>query len=95
MDIDDDVVVHVARLARVRLDEEERARLKGELAQMLAHFEELKAIDTEGVEPTFHTVASTPLRPDEPRREVDADALHEDAPQWVDGAFAVPKVLEG
>lgn len=94
MDIDDDVVSHVARLARLRLDETERVGLKRELRHMLAHFAELEAIDTEGVEPTFHTRPVTPLRADEPRCEVDVDALAESAPQWVDGAFAVPKVMD-
>lgn len=94
MTIDDDAVAHVARLARIRLSDEERTQLRADLGQMLTHFEDLEAIDTTDVEPTFHTVTRSPLRPDEPRREVEPKALQEAAPKWIDSGFAVPKVLE-
>ena len=92
--IDDDTVRHLARLARLRLTDDERGRLRGELESLLEHFAELKSVDTSTVEPSFHTIDATPLRSDEPRCDVDAEALHGGAPRWVEGAFAVPKVLE-
>ena len=93
--IDEDVVLHVARLARIRLDDDECAQLRTELGRLLEHFAELESVDTGGVDPTFHTVDAAQLRPDmRLEKTVASERLREAAPQLVDDAFAVPKVLE-
>ena len=66
--IDRDQVLHVARLARLRLDDSEVERMSGELSTILDHIEKIGELDLEGVEPTSHVIqVENVLRPDEPR----------------------------
>lgn len=83
MSITPDVVRHIARLARLRFDEAESAELQRELAGMLAHFGQISAVPTEGVEPTAHVGPTSgageippALRDDVPRSDRD-DATRE------------------
>ena len=54
--IDRDQVLHVAKLARLRLSDEEVDRMAGELSKILEHVETMNELDLEGVEPTSHVV---------------------------------------
>ena len=66
--IDRDQVLHVARLARLRLTDEELERMPGELSKILEHVEKMDELDLDGVEPTSHVVElQNVLREDEPR----------------------------
>ena len=66
--IDREQVWHVARLARLRLTEEEVERMTGELGEILQHVEAIQALDLDDVEPTTHVAPlENVLRPDEPR----------------------------
>ncbi len=66
--IDREQVLHVARLARLRLTEEEVERMSGELSTILDHIEKINELDLDEVEPTSHVVqVENVLRPDEPR----------------------------
>ncbi len=49
-------VLHVARLARLELSEEEVERMAGELSKVLDHIEQIRELDLAGVEPTSHVV---------------------------------------
>jgi len=89
--IDRDQVLHVARLARLRLSEEEVERMTGELSGILEHVDRIGKLDLEGVEPTTHVVAlENVLRPDQPRPSLPKGVALEPAPEPVDGAFRVP-----
>jgi aspartyl-tRNA(Asn)/glutamyl-tRNA(Gln) amidotransferase subunit C len=89
--IDRDQVLHVARLARLRLSEEEVETMVGELSGILEHVDRIGKLDLEGVEPTSHVVAlKNVLRADEPRPSLPRDAALAPAPEPVDGAFRVP-----
>ena len=55
--IDRDQVLHVARLARLRLSDEEVETMTGELSGILEHVDRIGKLDLEGVEPTSHVVA--------------------------------------
>ena len=90
--IDRDQVLHVARLARLRLSDEEVERMTGELSGILDHVDRIAQLDLEGVEPTSHVVAlENVLRPDEPRPSLPPrGAPCASAPEPVDGAFRVP-----
>ena len=62
-------VLHVARLARLELTDDEVERMSNELSGILDHIEKIGELDLEGVPPTSHVVEVTnALRPDEPRR---------------------------
>lgn len=89
--IDREQVLHVARLARLRLSDEELERMEGELSGILEHVDRISSLDLEGVEPTSHVVAlENVLRPDEPRPSWPREVVLEAAPDPADGAFRVP-----
>jgi aspartyl-tRNA(Asn)/glutamyl-tRNA(Gln) amidotransferase subunit C len=89
--IDRDQVLHVARLARLRLDEAEVETMAGELSGILEHVDRIASLDLDDVEPTSHVVRlENVLRPDEPRPSWPRDVVLEPAPDPADGAFRVP-----
>jgi aspartyl-tRNA(Asn)/glutamyl-tRNA(Gln) amidotransferase subunit C len=89
--IERDQVLHVARLARLRLSDEEVETMVGELSGILEHVDRIGKLDLEGVEPTSHVVAlENVLRADEPRPSWPREGILEQAPDPVDGAFRVP-----
>lgn len=89
--IDRDQVLHVARLARLRLGEDELERMAGELSGILEHVERIAELDLEGVEPTTHVIElENVLRPDEPRPSWPREAMLDRAPDSADDAYRVP-----
>jgi aspartyl-tRNA(Asn)/glutamyl-tRNA(Gln) amidotransferase subunit C len=89
--IDRDQVVHVAKLARLRLSEEELERMAGELSGILEHVDRIGELELEDVPPTSHVVElENVLRPDEPRPSWPREAVLEQAPDPAEGAFRVP-----
>jgi aspartyl-tRNA(Asn)/glutamyl-tRNA(Gln) amidotransferase subunit C len=89
--IDRAQVLHVAKLARLRLGEEEVERMAGELSGILDHVDRISALDLDGVEPTSHVVQlENVLRPDEPRPSWPRERMLELAPDPADGAFRTP-----
>jgi aspartyl-tRNA(Asn)/glutamyl-tRNA(Gln) amidotransferase subunit C len=91
MSIDREQVLHVARLARLRLSEEEVATMATELSNILEHIERITSLDLEGVPPTTHVVeVANALRADEPVPSLDRDVVLEQAPATQDGGFLVP-----
>jgi len=89
--IEREQVLHVARLARLRLDEDELERMAAELSGILEHVDRIAALDLDGVEPTSHVVElENVLRPDEPRPSWPRNVVLEPAPDPADGAFRVP-----
>jgi aspartyl-tRNA(Asn)/glutamyl-tRNA(Gln) amidotransferase subunit C len=89
--IERDQVLHVAKLARLRLSEEEVERMAGELSGILDHVDRIAALDLEGVPPTSHVVElENVLRADEPRPSWPKDVVLEQAPDPDEGAFRVP-----
>ena len=89
--IEREQVLHVAKLSRLKLSDEEVTRLEGELSSILDHVDRLAEIDIEGVEPTSHVVPlENVLREDEPRPSLDREVALSQAPDPHDGAFRVP-----
>ena len=86
-----DQVLHVARLARLELTDEEVERFSGELSKVLDHIETIGELDLDGVEPTSHVVAvENALRADEPRPSLPVETALESAPDPALGGFRVP-----
>jgi aspartyl-tRNA(Asn)/glutamyl-tRNA(Gln) amidotransferase subunit C len=84
-------VLHVARLARLELTEEEQARMAEELSKVLDYMETMSELDLADVEPTSHVVAvENALRADEPRPSLPQDVALASAPDPADGGFRVP-----
>jgi aspartyl-tRNA(Asn)/glutamyl-tRNA(Gln) amidotransferase subunit C len=89
--IDREQVLHIARLARLALSDEELERMASELSGILEHVERIGELDLDAVEPTSHVVAlENVLRSDEPRPSLPRERALEPAPDLADGAFRVP-----
>jgi aspartyl-tRNA(Asn)/glutamyl-tRNA(Gln) amidotransferase subunit C len=89
--IDREQVLHVAKLARLKLEDEELERMSKELSGILEHVERIQELDLEGVEPTSHVVElENVLRPDQPRPSWERERVLELAPDPAHGAFRVP-----
>jgi aspartyl-tRNA(Asn)/glutamyl-tRNA(Gln) amidotransferase subunit C len=89
-----DDVQKVAKLARLRLSDDELHRFTGQLADVLEHAADLETLDLDGVEPMAHPVPLTNvLRADEPAAPLERDEVLASAPAAEDGLFRVPPVL--
>ena len=89
--IDRDQVLHVARLARLELTDEEVERMATELSGILDHVARISELDLDGIEPTSHVVAlENVTRADEPAPSLPRERALEPAPDPAEGAFRVP-----
>jgi aspartyl-tRNA(Asn)/glutamyl-tRNA(Gln) amidotransferase subunit C len=89
--IDREQVLHVARLARLELDDDEVTRMTGELSAILDHIEKISTLDLDGVPPTSHVVdVPNALRPDEPRPSLPREVALANAPSVDEDGFSVP-----
>ncbi len=89
--IDREQVLHVARLARLELTEDEVQRMAGELSGILEHIDAISALELDGVPPTSHVVdVPDALRPDEPRPCLSRDVVLAQAPDADETGFRVP-----
>ena len=89
--IDRDQVLHVAKLARLKLTDEEVERMSGELSTILDHIETIGELDLDGVAPTSHVVElENVLREDEPRPSLPREKALEQAPDATEDGFRVP-----
>ncbi len=91
----EDDVRHIARLAALRIDDDEVETMRSQLSDILAHFQTLAELDTEGVPPTGHTTdAHSVMRDDEEMPALDREQTLANAP-FVDGEFVrVRPVME-
>jgi aspartyl-tRNA(Asn)/glutamyl-tRNA(Gln) amidotransferase subunit C len=86
-----DQVLHVARLARLKLTDDEVERMQGELSSILDHIETISALDLEGVEPTSSVVQlENVLREDVPRPSLPRERALANAPDATEDGFRVP-----
>ena len=92
MEITRDEVLHVAKLARLALSEEEVERFRGQLSAILEAVGKVSELDLEGVPPTSHRSTWSTFSPrTSPRRRSREEALA-NAPDPEDGFFGVPPV---
>ena len=95
MAIDAATVKKVARLARIRVEDDRLAPLAAELSAIMAWIEQLDEVDTEGVAPMASTEAVTlPMREDVVTDGGDPAVVLANAPRAERGFFVVPKVIE-
>jgi aspartyl-tRNA(Asn)/glutamyl-tRNA(Gln) amidotransferase subunit C len=88
-------VEHVARLARLALDDDEIEQFTRELTVILDHADQVAALDTADVPPTAHPLPLVNvMRSDEPHASLDRDEVLAMAPDAHDGRFRVPRILE-
>jgi aspartyl-tRNA(Asn)/glutamyl-tRNA(Gln) amidotransferase subunit C len=84
-------VLHVARLARLALTDEEVERFRGQLSAILEAVGKVSELDLEGVPPTSHPLdLVNVLADDVPQPSLPRDVALANAPAVEDGAFLVP-----
>jgi aspartyl-tRNA(Asn)/glutamyl-tRNA(Gln) amidotransferase subunit C len=87
-------VLHVARLARLDLTEEEIERFTDQLSAVLEHAADVAALPTEGVPPTAHPIPlENVLRDDVVQPPLDREEVLAEAPATESGRFRVPPIL--
>ena len=88
-------VQHIATLARVGLSEEDIARFREHLSEILDYFQRLREVNTDDVPPTAHTLPlHNVMREDEPGRCYDKEDVLANAPKRENDFFAVRAILE-
>jgi aspartyl-tRNA(Asn)/glutamyl-tRNA(Gln) amidotransferase subunit C len=84
-------VLHVAKLARLELTDDEVETMSGELSTILDHIEKIGELDLDDVPPTSHVVElENVLREDVPRPSLPREQALEQAPDRTDEGFRVP-----
>ncbi len=86
---------HLARLAALRLSDDERRHVRRDLQRIMAMVDRMRSVDTDGVPPLAHPLdAGQRLRPDTPTETVDRAHQQAGAPAVRDGLYIVPRVVE-
>ena len=95
MKITTEMVDYISVLSRLKLPQEEKEQMTGELEQIIAYMDTLNALDTSGVEPMSHVFpVKNVLREDEVVPSFDRAGLLKNAPKADEEAFLVPKTVE-
>ncbi len=90
-----ETVLKIARLANLRLTEEEIARFSEQLEHILDYIHKLKQLDTAGVPETAYAIPQTNVwREDQPQPSLDRSEVLAGAPDVQDGCFRVPRIIE-
>jgi aspartyl-tRNA(Asn)/glutamyl-tRNA(Gln) amidotransferase subunit C len=89
-----DDVRHIARLARLGLDDDEIERLRPQLSEIIAYAEKVGQVATEDVPPTGHAFAlRNVFREDIPHTSLAPEEAISTAPSAEDGRFQVPRIV--
>ncbi len=95
MTISREQVLHIARLARIELSDDEIERYRDDLSSILGYVDKLDELDVSDVEATTHAVAlDSRLRDDEVEQRLTPEQVMQNAPDTETGHFRVPKVVE-
>ncbi|NQZ14491.1 MAG: Asp-tRNA(Asn)/Glu-tRNA(Gln) amidotransferase subunit GatC [Alphaproteobacteria bacterium] len=95
MSLDKDAVMKVARLARLKITDEEATKYGGQLSNIIQFVEQLNEVDTDNVEPLASVVdIDLRLREDEITDGGIQDDVLANSPETLEGFFVVPKVVE-
>ncbi len=95
MKIDKNTINKIARLSRIKLDDKESEDYIKDLNSILDWVEQLNEVNTENIEPLSNISSSVlPKREDTPKDANSSDEILENAPDKLEGFFAVPKVVE-
>jgi aspartyl-tRNA(Asn)/glutamyl-tRNA(Gln) amidotransferase subunit C len=88
-------IEHVARLARLELTDEEKARLREQLGVILEHAAKVGEVATSDVQPTAYAIPrSNVLRPDELVPSLSLQDVLANAPEVEADRFKVPRIVE-
>lgn len=94
MKITREQVLHVAKLARLKLSEEEEKIYARQLDEILSYVDKMSELDTKDVEPTEHVIPlETPFREDRVIPSLDSEDSLSNAPERSGSFFKVPKII--
>ena len=95
MSLSPDDVRRIARLARIALQPDQSAAVTERLNGVLAMVEQIRRVDTAGIEPMAHAQDLTqPLREDSVTETDQRERYQAVAPAVEEGLYLVPKVVE-
>ncbi|MGH8745738.1 MAG: Asp-tRNA(Asn)/Glu-tRNA(Gln) amidotransferase subunit GatC [Burkholderiales bacterium] len=95
MSLSPDQIERLARLARIALGPAEEAAVVGQLNRVLALIDQMRAVDTTGIEPMSHPVdVAQRQRPDVVTEGDRHELFQAAAPAVEAGLYLVPQVLE-
>ena len=95
MKIDKNTILKIAKLTRVKINNNEIAELSNQLSSILDWVEILNEVNTDNVEPLSNVSRSKLyLRKDEKSKEDKSDEVLSNAPEKLENYFVVPKVVE-
>ena len=95
MKLDTNTINKIAKLARIKLSEEEAKEFLKDMNSILDWVEQLNEVNTDNVEPLANISSSTlPKRKDEAKDINTSDEILQNSPDKLEGYFAVPKVVE-
>jgi len=86
-------IEHLAKLARLKLSEDEIEKLSQDLSKILAYVEKINELNLENVEPLTNILEKLDLREDEPESK-DNSTIISNFPEKEDNYLKVPKILE-
>lgn len=90
-----DEVRHIAALARIGMSDDELERMRDEMSHILENFDVLREVDTEGVEPTGHSVdLNTVMRKDSSAESLGTEEILANAPLTEGDLIRIRAVLE-
>lgn len=96
MKLDRETVDSVAALARLGLNDQEKERMRDELAPILSYFDMLNELDTDKIPPTAQVIqVQNLMRPDEVRPSLPIEEVLKNAPDREGGYFRVRSVFGG
>ncbi|MCX8521333.1 MAG: Asp-tRNA(Asn)/Glu-tRNA(Gln) amidotransferase subunit GatC [Rhodoferax sp.] len=92
-------IARIANLARLELSPDHNERMRSQINHFFAIVEQMRAVDTTGLAPLAHPVATIGdialrLRPDTVSEASQREANQRSAPEVERGLFLVPKVIE-
>ena len=95
MEVNDELITNLSRLARLQFNDEEKEEIKNDLQKMISFIEKLNELDTTGVEPLLHMSNNiNVLREDEVKGTISREEALRNAPLHDDQFFKVPKVIK-
>jgi aspartyl-tRNA(Asn)/glutamyl-tRNA(Gln) amidotransferase subunit C len=94
MNIAKEEVMHIAGLARLKLNDAELDKMTTQLDTILSYMAKLDELDTTGISPTTHALATVnAFREDEEKPSLSVDNAIMNAPVHNDSFFIVPKII--
>ncbi len=95
MEVNDELVNNIAKLARLEFKDEEKEEIKLDLQKMISFIEKLNELNTTGIEPLLHMSDNVNiLREDEVKGSIIREQAFLNAPNHDEQFFKVPKVIK-